>query len=164
MKLAVIALLVHPLLILGPSGLFAATDWGAKAESNPGPHGFSQIDWPHRARRRGRGSHFLLREEAAHCRARGTVIKAVRRPPAFKAIRPPSRIWRLGRRLAVDAPAPQQAVVKFATATFLTLVESLRASAMGGAFPFVFRPTPASAPRASTFLSLSASSNISILI
>lgn len=43
MKLAVIALLVHPLLILGPSGLFAATDWGAKAESNPGPHGFSQI-------------------------------------------------------------------------------------------------------------------------
>jgi potassium-transporting ATPase potassium-binding subunit len=43
MKLAVIALLVHPLLILGPTGLFAATDWGAKAESNPGPHGFSQI-------------------------------------------------------------------------------------------------------------------------
>jgi K+-transporting ATPase ATPase A chain len=43
MKLAVIALLVHPLLILGPSGLFAATDWGVKAESNPGPHGFSQI-------------------------------------------------------------------------------------------------------------------------
>jgi K+-transporting ATPase ATPase A chain len=43
MKLAVIALLVHPLLILGPSGLFAATDWGIKAESNPGPHGFSQI-------------------------------------------------------------------------------------------------------------------------
>jgi potassium-transporting ATPase potassium-binding subunit len=43
MKLAVIALLVHPLLILGPSGLFAATDWGGKAESNPGAHGFSQI-------------------------------------------------------------------------------------------------------------------------
>jgi potassium-transporting ATPase potassium-binding subunit len=43
MKLAVIALLVHPLLILGPSGLFSATDWGVKAESNPGPHGFSQI-------------------------------------------------------------------------------------------------------------------------
>ena len=43
MKLAVIALLVHPLMILGPSGLFAATDWGMKAESNPGAHGFSQI-------------------------------------------------------------------------------------------------------------------------
>jgi potassium-transporting ATPase potassium-binding subunit len=42
-KLAVIALLVHPLLILGPSGLFAATPWGINAESNPGPHGLSQI-------------------------------------------------------------------------------------------------------------------------
>jgi potassium-transporting ATPase potassium-binding subunit len=43
MKLAVIALLVHPLMILGPTGVFAATDWGTKAESNPGAHGFSQI-------------------------------------------------------------------------------------------------------------------------
>ncbi len=43
MKLAVIALLVHPFMILGPTGLFAATDWGIKAESNPGAHGFSQI-------------------------------------------------------------------------------------------------------------------------
>jgi K+-transporting ATPase ATPase A chain len=43
MKLAMIALLVHPILILGPSGLFAATDWGMKATSNPGAHGLSQI-------------------------------------------------------------------------------------------------------------------------
>ena len=42
-KLAMIALLVHPLVILMPTGLFAATNWGIKAESNPGPHGFSQI-------------------------------------------------------------------------------------------------------------------------
>jgi K+-transporting ATPase ATPase A chain len=42
-KLAVIALLAHPLMILFPTGLFAATDWGIKATSNPGPHGFSQI-------------------------------------------------------------------------------------------------------------------------
>jgi K+-transporting ATPase ATPase A chain len=42
-KLALLALLIHPLLILGPSGLFAAKDWGTKAESNPGAHGFSQI-------------------------------------------------------------------------------------------------------------------------
>jgi len=42
-KLALVALLVHPLVILMPTGLFAATDWGMKAESNPGPHGFSQI-------------------------------------------------------------------------------------------------------------------------
>jgi len=37
MKLAMIALLVHPILILGPSGLFAATSWGTNAESNPSP-------------------------------------------------------------------------------------------------------------------------------
>ena len=41
--LALIALLVHPIMILGPTGLFAATNWGQKATSNPGPHGFSQI-------------------------------------------------------------------------------------------------------------------------
>jgi K+-transporting ATPase ATPase A chain len=43
MKLAMIALLVHPILILGPTGLFAATDWGTKAENNPAAHGFSEI-------------------------------------------------------------------------------------------------------------------------
>ncbi|HVP77409.1 MAG TPA: potassium-transporting ATPase subunit KdpA [Thermodesulfobacteriota bacterium] len=42
-KLAIIALLVHPFMILFPTGLFAATDWGLKAISNPGAHGFSQI-------------------------------------------------------------------------------------------------------------------------
>jgi len=42
-KLAIIALLIHPLMILLPSGLFAATDWGMKATSNPGAHGLSQI-------------------------------------------------------------------------------------------------------------------------
>jgi K+-transporting ATPase ATPase A chain len=42
-KLVVLALLIHPLMILMPTGLFAATDWGMKAVSNPGPHGFSQI-------------------------------------------------------------------------------------------------------------------------
>ncbi|MBV9273931.1 MAG: potassium-transporting ATPase subunit A [Verrucomicrobia bacterium] len=43
MKLAMIALLVHPIMILFPTGYFAASDWGTKAVSNPGPHGFSQI-------------------------------------------------------------------------------------------------------------------------
>jgi K+-transporting ATPase ATPase A chain len=43
MKLAMLALLVHPILVLGPAGLFAATDWGTKAENNPGAHGFSEI-------------------------------------------------------------------------------------------------------------------------
>jgi potassium-transporting ATPase potassium-binding subunit len=58
MKLAVIALLVHPFLILGPSGLFAATDWGAKAESNPGPHGFSQIVYQYSSSSANNGSAF----------------------------------------------------------------------------------------------------------
>jgi K+-transporting ATPase ATPase A chain len=43
MKLAMIALLVHPIMVLFPTGLFAATTWGTGATSNPGPHGFSQI-------------------------------------------------------------------------------------------------------------------------
>jgi K+-transporting ATPase ATPase A chain len=43
MKLATIALLIHPLMILFPTGLFAATAWGLKAISNSGAHGFSQI-------------------------------------------------------------------------------------------------------------------------
>jgi K+-transporting ATPase ATPase A chain len=30
-------------IILLPTGIFAATDWGMKAVSNPGPHGFSQM-------------------------------------------------------------------------------------------------------------------------
>lgn len=40
---AMIAILVHPIFILMPSGLFAATSWGLNAISNPGAHGFSQI-------------------------------------------------------------------------------------------------------------------------
>jgi K+-transporting ATPase ATPase A chain len=43
MKLAMLALLIHPIMILGPTGLFAARDWGAKATNNPGAHGFSEI-------------------------------------------------------------------------------------------------------------------------
>ena len=43
MKLAMLALLIHPILILGSTGLFAALSWGTDAVSNPGPHGFSQI-------------------------------------------------------------------------------------------------------------------------
>jgi len=34
---------VHPIMILMPSGLFAATTWGMKATSNPGPHSLTQI-------------------------------------------------------------------------------------------------------------------------
>ena len=42
-KLSIIGLLIHPLMILLPVGLFAATPWGINAISNPGAHGFSQM-------------------------------------------------------------------------------------------------------------------------
>jgi potassium-transporting ATPase potassium-binding subunit len=42
-KLAVIALFAHAFLVLAPTGLFAATPWGAGTLNNPGPHGFSEI-------------------------------------------------------------------------------------------------------------------------
>ena len=43
MKLASLALLIHPLMILLPAGIFAATSWGIKAENNPAAHGFSEV-------------------------------------------------------------------------------------------------------------------------
>lgn len=43
MKLAALALLVHPVMVLVPTGLFAALDWGTAATSNPGPHGFTEV-------------------------------------------------------------------------------------------------------------------------
>lgn len=43
MKLAMLALLIHPIMILGPTGLFGALDWGHGATNNPGAHGFSEI-------------------------------------------------------------------------------------------------------------------------
>jgi potassium-transporting ATPase potassium-binding subunit len=42
-KLAMIAVLLHPLLICSGAALFAATTWGEKAVANPGSHGFSEI-------------------------------------------------------------------------------------------------------------------------
>ncbi len=43
MKLALLALLVHPLFILGGTALFASTSWGLAAVHNPGAHGFTEI-------------------------------------------------------------------------------------------------------------------------
>ena len=42
-KLAMLALLIHPLMILGPTGLFCAYEWGSKSTNNPGTHGFSEV-------------------------------------------------------------------------------------------------------------------------
>lgn len=43
MKFALLAILVHPMLILGVTALFASTPWGAEAVHNPGAHGFTEI-------------------------------------------------------------------------------------------------------------------------
>jgi K+-transporting ATPase ATPase A chain len=58
MKLAMIALLIHPLLILAPTGLFAALDWGRQSESNPGAHGLSQVLYEFSSASSGNGSGF----------------------------------------------------------------------------------------------------------
>ena len=58
MKLAMIALLIHPIMILGPTGLFAATSWGTKAEFNPGAHGFSEIAYEFSSASANNGSGF----------------------------------------------------------------------------------------------------------
>jgi len=58
MKLAMVALLIHPLLILGPTGLFAACDWGTKATNNPGAHGFSEVLYEFSSASSGNGSGF----------------------------------------------------------------------------------------------------------
>ncbi|MFO0928557.1 MAG: potassium-transporting ATPase subunit KdpA [Gemmataceae bacterium] len=42
-KLAMLALLIHPLMILGPTAAAAVSDWGTGATSNPGPHALSQM-------------------------------------------------------------------------------------------------------------------------
>jgi K+-transporting ATPase ATPase A chain len=43
MKLAMLAMLMHPILILMPSGLFAVKDWGTEATNNQAAHGLSEI-------------------------------------------------------------------------------------------------------------------------
>jgi potassium-transporting ATPase potassium-binding subunit len=58
MKLAMIALLVHPIMILMPTGLFASTSWGLKATGNPGPHGFSEMMYQFSSASANNGSSF----------------------------------------------------------------------------------------------------------
>src|SRR5262249_23065528 len=43
MKLAMLALLIHPIMILAPTGLFAVLEWGSASTNNPGAHGLSEI-------------------------------------------------------------------------------------------------------------------------
>jgi K+-transporting ATPase ATPase A chain len=43
LKMAMLALLIHPLIICVPAAAFAASDWGRRTVGNPGAHGFSEI-------------------------------------------------------------------------------------------------------------------------
>jgi K+-transporting ATPase ATPase A chain len=58
MKLAMLALLVHPLMILAPTALFALTGWAAGSASNPGAHGFTQALYEFSSASSGNGSGF----------------------------------------------------------------------------------------------------------
>ncbi len=58
MKLAMLALLIHPLMVLGPTGLFAALEWGKNSTSNPGPHGYSEILYEFTSASANNGSEF----------------------------------------------------------------------------------------------------------
>ena len=58
MKLAMLALLVHPIMILMPAGLFAATDWGMKSTNNPGAHGLSEMVYEFSSASANNGSEF----------------------------------------------------------------------------------------------------------
>jgi K+-transporting ATPase ATPase A chain len=58
MKLAMLGLLVHPILILMPAGLYAATDWGQKSTTNPGAHGLSEMIYEFSSASANNGSEF----------------------------------------------------------------------------------------------------------
>ncbi|WP_028776096.1 potassium-transporting ATPase subunit KdpA [Shimazuella kribbensis] len=58
MKLIVIALLIHPLLILGPSAIAFLTHLGTDAISNPGFHGITQVIYQYASSAANNGSGF----------------------------------------------------------------------------------------------------------
>ena len=81
-KLAMIAVLFHPLLILGGAGLFAATAWGTKTVANPGAHGFSEIlyEFSSAAANNGSGFEGLADNNPAWNIATGVVLLLGRYP------------------------------------------------------------------------------------
>src|SRR5262249_13943106 len=56
MKLAMLALLLHPLLVLGPSAVFAACGWVERSAANPGPHGLTETVYEFSSAASGNGS------------------------------------------------------------------------------------------------------------
>ena len=58
MKLAMLALLIHPLAILVPTGCAALMAWGTDSTSNPGPHGLSEMLYEFTSASANNGSEF----------------------------------------------------------------------------------------------------------
>jgi K+-transporting ATPase ATPase A chain len=58
MKLAMLALLIHPIMVLGPTGLFAALEWSKASEGNPSAHGFSEVLYEFSSASANNGSEF----------------------------------------------------------------------------------------------------------
>ena len=82
-KLAMLAILIHPLLICCGAGLFAATLWGKATVANPGPHGFSEIlyEFTSAAANNGSGFEGLADNNPAWNIATGIVLLLGRFPP-----------------------------------------------------------------------------------
>jgi K+-transporting ATPase ATPase A chain len=131
MKLAVLALLLHPLLVLGGTALFAATPWGAATVSNPGSHGFSQILYELTSASANNGSGFegLRDDTPAWNLATGLVMFFAR----FVPIVIPMAI---AARLAVKKPTPVTAGT-FRTDSFLFGVLLLGTVILLGALLFL---------------------------
>jgi potassium-transporting ATPase potassium-binding subunit len=58
MKLAMLAMLIHPIAILIPTGLVAVLPWGTESISNPGPHGLAEILYEFSSASANNGSEF----------------------------------------------------------------------------------------------------------
>jgi K+-transporting ATPase ATPase A chain len=87
-KLAMVALLIHPLLICAGAALFAATPWGTASTANPGSHGFSEIlyEFTSAAANNGSGFEGLGDNVPAWNIATGIVLLIGRFPPLILPI------------------------------------------------------------------------------
>jgi K+-transporting ATPase ATPase A chain len=82
MKLASLALLIHPLMILLPTGLFAALPWGPDSTSNPGAHGFSEMLYEMSSASANNGSEFGGLQQTNGFKERNVQEREAGVPPA----------------------------------------------------------------------------------
>jgi potassium-transporting ATPase potassium-binding subunit len=102
MKLALLALLVHPLFILGGTALFAATPLGASTVHNPGAHGFTEIlyEFTSAAANNGSGMEGLGDNTVAWNLATGVIMLLARFIPIILPLA-------IAGRLSAKRPAPE---------------------------------------------------------